>query len=346
MKPWAQVLPTRELPGTGVVTSAVGFGCAGLFRIPQRSARRAVLDAVYDAGIRHFDVAPMYGLGLAEAELASFLRRRRADVTVTTKFGIDPTPLCRGVALFQKPLRAFLAERANVAEGLKVAGRGPYSGPFGRLLYSSPGYHRQSAQVSLERSLRKLDTDYIDVFLLHDPVGDLITSAPELIDYLDEQRRLGRIRCWGVTGQPSELSGVMECLGRGAVVQFRDDIFEEPLTAVHMPDGARITYGALARALPVLRRFLAHSPGALDLWSERFGADLAEESSVPRMILSAGLRRNEAGPVLFSTTRPERARVAAEAATRSVGPSDAEAATFSELAAAVLAARPDLIQTP
>ena len=71
------MLPIRELPRTGVVTSAVGFGCAGLFRIPQRSRRREVLEAAYDVGIRHFDVAPMYGLGLAEAELGSFLKRRR-----------------------------------------------------------------------------------------------------------------------------------------------------------------------------------------------------------------------------------------------------------------------------
>jgi D-threo-aldose 1-dehydrogenase len=340
------VLPTRELPGTDVVTSAIGFGSAGLFRIPQRSARRSVLDAVYEAGIRHFDVAPMYGLGLAEAELASFLRRRRPDVTVTTKFGIDATPLTRGVALFQEPLRAFLAKRPNVGEGLKGAGRGPRSGPFGRLLYSSPGYHRRSAQLSLERSLRILDTDYIDIFLLHDPVGELITGAPELIDYLDEQRRLGRIRCWGVTGQPSELTGVMECLGRAPVVQFRDDIFEAPLNAELMPDGARITYGALASALPVLRRFLAHSSGASPTWSERLGVDLAEESSLPRILLSAALRRNVAGPVLFSTTRPERARVAAEAATQSVKLSDAGAATFSDLAAAVRLASPEMIRTP
>ena len=64
------MLPVRELNRTGVVTSAIGFGCAGLFRIPHRKARKAMLDAAYDAGIRHFDTAPMYGLGLAEAELA------------------------------------------------------------------------------------------------------------------------------------------------------------------------------------------------------------------------------------------------------------------------------------
>jgi D-threo-aldose 1-dehydrogenase len=282
----------------------------------------------------------MYGLGLAEAELASFLRRRRPDVTLTTKFGIEPTLLARGVALFQEPVRAFLAERPKVGEGLKVAGRGPRSGPFGRLLYSSVGYHRHSAQRGLERSLQALKTDYIDVFLLHDPIGDLISGAPELMDYLDEQRRLGRIRCWGVTGEPSELPRVAECLGRDTVVQFRDDIFETPLSARGLPDVARITYGALARALPILRGFLAHSPDALDMWSERFGRDLRAESNLPRMLLSAALRRNRDGLVLFSTTHPERTQAAAEAATQNAALSDAEVATFSELAATIRPAFP------
>lgn len=338
-------LPTRKLPGTGVATSAIGFGCAGLFSIPQRIARRSVLDAAYDAGIRHFDVAPMYGLGLAEAELGSFLKRRRADVTVTTKFGIDPTFLSRGVALIQTPLRALIARRPNVGEELKTAGQGPHSGPLGRLLYSSPGYDRHSAQAGLERSLRALDTDYIDIFLLHDPIGGLITGAPELAAYLDEQCRIGRIRCWGVTGQPSELAGVMEHLDGAPVVQYRDDIFEGLPSAEHMLDGARITYGALARALPAARQYLARSPGALRTWSERLGLDLAEESNLPRILLRVALLRNTAGPVLFTTTHPERARVAAEAATQSVEVSEAEAVTLNEFAAAARSACAEKIRT-
>lgn len=341
------VLRTRELQGTGIVTSALGFGCSGLFWIPQRSGRRLVLDAVYDAGIRHFDVAPMYGLGLAETELASFLRRRRADVTVTTKFGIDPSPLARGTALFQGPLRVFLAKQPGIKAGLKGSGRGPHSGPFGRLLYSSSGYHRRSAQRSLERSLRTLDTDWIDVFLLHDPVGDLISGALELVDYLDEQCRVGRIRSWGVTGQPSELPGILKCLSRAPVAQFRDDIFEgpKPIGADLVSDAASITYGALARALPVLRRFLACSPGASDRWSERLGTDLAEESSLPRMLLNVALQRNVTGPVLFTTTQAERARVAAEAAIQSMKLSDAHVTAFSDLAAEARLACPELIGT-
>jgi D-threo-aldose 1-dehydrogenase len=335
------VLPARELSGTGVVTSAVGFGCAGLFRIPQRKTRMAVLDAAYDAGIRHFDASPMYGLGLAEAELGVFLKRHREEVTVTTKFGIDPRFLIRTLAPLQGPARAFLAKRPAVIDGLKAAGKDPYSGLVGRMLYSSPGYQWRTAQRSLERSLRALGSDYIDVFLLHDPVGGIVASPSELADFLDEQCKAGRIRCWGVTGQPSRLAGVMERLRWPAVIQHRDDVFDEAFR--ELPRGARITYGALARAVPAFRQFFARSLGDSARWSERLGVDLAEESALARLLLSATLLRNTAGPVLFTTTRPERAMSAASAAEVS-GLSVTETAAFSELVATVRAACPGLVE--
>jgi len=340
------ILPTRELAGTGIKTSAIGFGCAGLFLIPERSVRRLALDAAYDAGIRHFDVAPMYGLGLAEAELAPFLSRRRSDVTITTKFGIEPTALGRAIARVQRPVRAFLAKRPALGEEMKVAGQGPHSGAVGRLIYASHGYHRQSAQRGLERSLRALDTDYIDVFLLHDPTGGVIKEAPSLVEYLEEQRRLERIRCWGVTGPPAELPDVMQVLDKAAVAQFKDDIFAPSPTDGQLSDRVVITYGALAQALPLIRRFLAEFPEASKVWSERLGMDLEDAASLAKMLLGAALRRNLAGPVLFSSTRPERAQVAAAAAILSTRISATELAKISEFAMAVRLARAKMTVTP
>ena len=326
------MLPTRKLQGTEVVTSVLGFGCAGLFWIPQRSRRRLVLDAIYDAGIRHFDVAPMYGLGLAEAELAQFLRRRRPDVTVTTKFGITPTPLARGVAVLQGPLRTLLTKQPKVKARVKDSGQGPRSGTFGRLLYSSPGYTQKSAQLALERSLRSLKTDWIDVFLLHDPVGRL-TEAPELVGYLEDQRRQGRIRSWGLTGGVHDLPEAAKCLARASVIQYRDDIFEgpQPIGADLLRGGSSITYGTLARALPILHQFLVRSPSALDTWSAALEEDLTKESTLPQMLLRMALRRNTTGPVLFTTTQPDRGYAASEAI-RSGTLTDAQAAVLNDLA--------------
>jgi D-threo-aldose 1-dehydrogenase len=334
------MLPARELHQTGVVTSAIGFGCAGLYRMPQGKARQAMLDAAYDAGIRHFDTAPMYGLGLAEADLSVFLRRRRQDVTVTTKFGIDPTFLTRTLAPVQKPARAFLSRRLGVNDKLKTAGKDPHSGTVGRLLYSAPGYCPHAAQKSLERSLRALRTDYIDVFLLHDPVGNLVTDPSGLADYLDQQCDIGRIRCWGVTGQPSRLAGVMERLRWPAVIQHRADVFDGG--GGERSASAQITHGALVRSIPAFRQFFARSPGDSARWGERLGINLGQESALSRLLLLAALRQNTAGPVLFTTTRPERTVLAAMPV-RNSEVAVIESKAFRELVSTVRAAYPELV---
>jgi D-threo-aldose 1-dehydrogenase len=337
-----------NLPGTGITTSALGFGCAGLFRLPRRSDRRDVLQAACEAGIRHFDVAPMYGLGLAEAELAPILERRREDFTVTTKFGIDPTSLGRVAARIQPPVRGLLARLPSLGDELKVVGAGPGSGWIGRLLYVSEGYSAHSAEVSLIRSLRALRTSYVDVFCLHDPTGDLVSGTPDLVAYLNEQCAAGRIRSWGVTGDSQDqFSGTVRQLSDAAgVVQFRDDIFDARPHATPGQAKAGITFGALARALPVLQRFLAEHPAECSSWSDRLGRDLGDRASLPTLLLREALRRNVTGPVLFTSTRPARVYSAANAAAEDGSgpgiPDGDEATAMMELAAAVKSSNPSL----
>ena len=89
------MLRTLTFPDSELETTVLGFGCAHLYGVPRSAERLRLLDAAHDAGIRHFDVAPMYGLGLAERELGRFIRHRRDAVVVATKFGIAPTLFAR-----------------------------------------------------------------------------------------------------------------------------------------------------------------------------------------------------------------------------------------------------------
>jgi hypothetical protein len=171
------VLPTRELSGTGIVTSPVGFGCAGLFRVPPAQRLRPVSDVVYDVGIRQFDVAPMYGLDLGRgAELASFLKRRREDVTVTAMFGIDPRLLTRGAALFQGLLPVFLAKGPNFEQGLKVAGRGAVQA------YLVASFIIPGTVSTRHRSgwneVSEIEHGLSQCYLLHDSVGASLPLLP------------------------------------------------------------------------------------------------------------------------------------------------------------------------
>ncbi|MGA9921721.1 MAG: aldo/keto reductase [Candidatus Dormiibacterota bacterium] len=304
---------TVKLPQVGVETTVVGFGCAGLFRLPRRADRRAVLEAAYDAGIRHFDVAPMYGLGMAESELAPVLKGRRAEITVTTKFGIGMTVAGRLAGRVQGPARALLATQPSLGEELKARGRGPRSGWVGRMLYSPEGYSVRSAERSLAHSLRALQTDYIDVFTLHDPVGHLAGGAPDLLAYLNRQRDAGRIRAWGITGEIRDLLEVARELQEPApLIQFRDDVFEPlPTTDAGLAE-ARITFGGMSRVLPAMRRFLANHPDECNKWSERLTMNLREKAVLPTLLLRQALRRNPGGVALFTSTSSGRVRSAAE----------------------------------
>src|SRR5437764_7899291 len=79
-----------ELGTTGRTTTRLGFGCASLMGALGKRESLALLEAAYEAGVRHFDVAPLYGFGQAEGCLGEFLAGRRDQVTVTTKYGIPP----------------------------------------------------------------------------------------------------------------------------------------------------------------------------------------------------------------------------------------------------------------
>jgi hypothetical protein len=91
-------MQTIELGSTGRTTTRLGFGCSSLMGAMGRKDSVAMLEAAFDAGILHFDVAPMYGFGQAESCLGEFLGRHRGDVTVTTKYGIPAPKLARSVA--------------------------------------------------------------------------------------------------------------------------------------------------------------------------------------------------------------------------------------------------------
>ena len=296
---------------TGISTSVVGFGCAGLFGLPGARERRAVLDAAYDHGVRHFDTAPMYGLGRCEPELGAFVRGRRAEVTIATKFGIEPSLAGRVAGRVQRPIRAVLARSPRANANLKESGRGPGSGPTGGVLYADPGFSAASAAEGLQHSLRRLGTDYLDLLMLHEPVGRPIADVDELAGFLDDQCRAGTIRSWGLAGDLAGLAGDADRLfGRAPVAQHPGDVTEPPPAD---DDRTHITFGTLTRALPALRSYLADHPGQAADWSARLGRSF-DDDALGAVLLQATIRQNPYGITLYTTTRVARAGFTAAAA--------------------------------
>lgn len=142
--------------------SVLGFGCASLgSRVSPPEGRRAV-DLALELGVTWFDVAPSYGDGDAETLLGRALKGRRNQVVICTKAGLVRPPISgpKAIArsLARPVVKALPGLRALAAHVRGPAVRQPITG--------------DAVVASLEESLRRLDSDYVDVFALHDPAMD------------------------------------------------------------------------------------------------------------------------------------------------------------------------------
>jgi aryl-alcohol dehydrogenase-like predicted oxidoreductase len=145
----------RRLGDSGLVVSVVGLGCNNFGRRIDLEATRGVVDTAIEHGITLFDTADTYGE--SETFLGEVLQGRRDDVVLATKFGND-----LGGAL-----------------GRDFGARG------------SRGYIRRA----IERSLRRLRTDHIDLYQLHQP--DPATPVEETLSALTDLVREGKVRYIG-----------------------------------------------------------------------------------------------------------------------------------------------------
>ena len=173
------------LAPVGRSTTRAGFGCSGLMGAIGRRESLALLKAAWDAGIRHFDVAPLYGHGEAEAVLGAFLGGRREQVTLVTKFGLEPTgssALMRLARNIARPLARFRPKHPQPAPASPST---PAAAPPRAPMTAS------AAKLSLERSLRLLRTDILDILLLHEATAESLTND-DLLEFLESAVKAGK----------------------------------------------------------------------------------------------------------------------------------------------------------
>jgi len=298
------MIDSRSLQSRTVPQHGLGFGCASLYGLPARRDRRAVLESAYDLGIRHFDVAPIYGLGLAEAELGDFAHTR-PDIRIATKFGIRPTAIGRFAGCVQPPIRRILHMSSAVKSKVKRSGAGPGAGAVGGALYSRQDYSVASVQRALVSSLRALRTERIDYFLLHEPAGVSADDYRDLVDYLETERSRGVIGYWGPAGDLSRGNHavVADLSARAPAIQFPYNLIAGHGGPPHEKDRPTITYGFLCETLPRVHGFLRREPEFRQQCSELLDADLSDAKTVVKLLVRDAVRHNRAGTVLLSSTK-------------------------------------------
>jgi hypothetical protein len=310
-----------SLAEAGLSVSRVGFGCASLMRLPSARERRRLIAAALDAGITHFDVARMYGLGAAEAELGLALQGRRDQVTVATKFGIDASGALRRIGRLQGPARALLAQSTKLRSAVRSR----------REVFATPRqYDAERARTSLDRSLRELSLDHVDILFLHDPrPQDQIDGAP-LVAFLEEARAAGKIRAWGSSlDAVSGLEILSRLPGRG-VLQLRREALAT--TAVDAPsiDAPSIAFGALS-GHTAIASWLERSPEPRRRWTSELGADPLAGDLLALLLVAQVLAAPGVEAVLYATTRAGRLTVPAQLL--SSPPPEAQLAAFARLLA-------------
>ncbi|GAA2007095.1 aldo/keto reductase [Catenulispora subtropica] len=152
-----------------------GAGLGNLFTEVTDEDARATVDAAWEAGIRAFDTAPHYGLGLSERRIGAALRDRpRSEFVLSTKVG--------------RILEPVAEYEGTDAEGFAVPAA------FRRVLdYSGDGVRR-----SIEASLERLGLDRVDVALIHDPDFHEEQALQEAFPALAKLREEGVIGAVGV----------------------------------------------------------------------------------------------------------------------------------------------------
>lgn len=179
-----QLSPELQRPLEHLSFGAAQFGNMG--RETRDSDCSAAIDAAWSHGIRFFDTAPHYGLGLSEQRLGAALREHpRDEYIISTKVGrlLRPNPEQRGT---------------DEENGFCVPDR------LTRVRdYTYDGVHR-----SLEESLKRLELDGVDILWIHDPEEPTDRFDEALRGAVPALRRLkdeGVIKAWGVGSKDSAM---------------------------------------------------------------------------------------------------------------------------------------------
>ena len=155
----------RTLGRTGIALSEIGFGTWGLggdaYGPTDDAQSRATVRLAIERGINFFDTSDVYGNGHSETVLGEAVKGIREQVVIATKVGLLP-----------------------------------HTGFF-----MPTNFNAEHITSALEGSLRRLQTDYVDLYQLHSPELSELRDAPEIVETLAALQGSGKIRAFGLSSR-------------------------------------------------------------------------------------------------------------------------------------------------
>jgi len=158
-------LKDRKLGNTGITVSEIGFGTWGIggsaYGDVDDNESRRVLKSAFELGITFYDTADLYGDGHSEELLGEVFAGRRDQVVIATKGGTLPH------TTFDMP----------------------------------QNFSSQYIEKAIAGSLKRLKTNYIDLYLLHSPRIENIQENDDLLNVLETAKKKGLIRAYGISAR-------------------------------------------------------------------------------------------------------------------------------------------------
>jgi aryl-alcohol dehydrogenase-like predicted oxidoreductase len=304
----------RAFGTTDLQVTELGLGCArigGVFQGDTLSFERLIAMA-RDAGINFFDTADMYSQGESESLLGRAFRGQRTQVVIATKAGYT-LPARRKLAGALKPILRPVIQALRVRrDRLPASTRGAITQDF------SPAYLVRS----LEASLRRLKTDYVDLFQLHSPPTEVVVRG-EWEPALEGLKRAGKVRHYGIACDTLETGLAALRFSGVSSLQFTFSLLEQQALQTLLPETQSRGVACIAREI-LGNGLLVKDASEIDFAKycssaeelERRPKQLAElrqraverELSLPRMAMEFASRANGVSVALVGARTPQQLR--------------------------------------
>ena len=273
----------------------LGFGCGGLMWKANRRKSIQLIETAIDCGIRYFDTARLYGFGKAEAILGEVMTGNRSHLVVATKAGILPS----NRSILVRVLNRAISRLHDVAP--KTRERVPLpTAAYPRFRV----FEISEMRKSIETSLRALQTDYIDILLLHECTAADVND--ELLKFLQDLEKNGIIRGFGIATDIVETVQIAKVMPKlSAIIQIPSSAWN--MNIARLPSNANrliITHSSLGSEFNALANMLLADERLAMEWQSKIDIDPRDTTALAQVLLAHAVRANSSGLVLFSSTNP------------------------------------------
>lgn len=295
----------------------LGFGTSGLMGSALTDRGRVeILNLAFENGVRHFDTAPLYGQGEAERVVGLFLKNKRSEVTITSKFGLLPQripavlrplrPLARYLNSHLKPIRPYVGsalQRIRRTTEVNTEEVEDVRAVSSSVLPQESSFKLEELESELNSSMAQLGVDHIDYYLFHECFDFDVSEA--LLASLNKLVRSGKIGSYGIATSLNETSKILNAHPEfDGVVQagFSTNLIENAGKSI----ASLFVHSAFRNEMFLqLCQLSDAQPNIIESMLQTLNLHNGLDNPPISICLNAALHDPAIGKLIFSSTKPE-----------------------------------------